>query len=427
MTQPRIAPLPLLATLAIAAAPPASWGQDRPLALKGATIETVGPAGRIETGVIVLRDGTIEAVGPVDQVEIPEDARVVDASGRTIMPGIVEPAYPYGGDVGSSSSGRRTVVINGRVIVLGGSSPTRSPSFTRVADGLDPFRTDFAPLLRSGLTLLNLIPADYGQAAVVRITPEDPEAMVVEEDGRLYVAVSNSTASLDVVRKGLEAANRPGGGNRSGAGSGSGSGRSGRGPSSSSSNSGASGSARELWKAVAEGKVPLIADAANAAAILYLLEALEEAKDVRLALIASGPDVCRTLDRLADRPKLTLLLRPAIDTEPDNRNLVNVPRLVHEEGIEFAFVQGSDRFGLLSTQDSPLFHVAYLVATGLPREKALAALTARPAELIGQGDALGSLEEGKSASLLVFDGDPLDPYSRLRTVIIAGRTVYETE
>jgi imidazolonepropionase-like amidohydrolase len=423
----------LAATVPLAAPPGAAWAQDRPLAIKGATIETVGKLGRIEAGVIVLRDGKIELVGPADEVEIPEDARVHDASGMTLMPGVVEPAYPFqvpGGS--SSSSGTRTIIIGGRVITLGGSAPTRPPTFTRVADSFDPFRADYDPLLRSGLTHLDLIPPDYGQAAVVRIIPDDPDAMVVEQDGRLYVSVSNSTASLDVVRKGLEATRRAASGGRErssgapdrGGTAGTGTVRPGGDPSTRSSSSDPS---RDLWRAVAEGKAPLLVDASNAAAILYLLDATEEFKDVKIALIASGADVYRTLDRLADREGLTLLLRPTIDTMPDNRDRINLPRIAHEAGLEIAFTQGGNRFGLLSAQDTPLFEIGYLVATGLPRDVALKALTALPADLIGQGDSLGRLEQGKSASLLVFDGDPLDPYSRLRTVIIAGRTVYEID
>ena len=423
MTPTRLLPL-LAATLALAAPAPGARGQDRPLALKGATIETVGEAGRIESGAIVLRDGKVERVGVLGEVEIPEDARVEDASGMTIMPGVVEPAYPFQVPGSPSTSGTRTIIIGGRVITLGGSSPTRSPTFTRVADSFDPFRADFDPLLRSGLTHLDLVPPDYGQTAVVRITPDDPDAMVVERDGRLYVSVSNSTASLDVVRKGLEATRRDASGGGRGGSPGDRSARPGGPPSSGPSSS---GSARDLWDAVAEGKAPLLADAGNAAAILYLLDALEDFEGVKVALIASGADVYRTLDRLSDRGGVTLLLRPTVDTMPDNRDRINLPRIAHEAGLDLAFTQGGNRFGLLESQDTPLFDVGYLIATGLPREVALEALTATPADLIGQGDALGRLERDKAASLLVFYGDPFDPYSRLRTVIIAGRTVYETD
>jgi Tol biopolymer transport system component len=46
--------------------------------------------GVIENGVIVIKDNRIVEVGPSGQVKVPPGARVIDASGKTIMPGIVD-------------------------------------------------------------------------------------------------------------------------------------------------------------------------------------------------------------------------------------------------------------------------------------------------------------------------------------------------
>lgn len=414
----RLAPL-LGAALMLVALPLPTQGQDRPLALKGATIETVGEAGRIESGVIVLHKGTIEAVGPLDEITIPEAAQVIDASGRTIMPGLVEPALSARGSLSGSSG---TVVIGNQVVIMSGSGSSRTPSFSRAADLFDPYRTNFDPLLRSGLTHLDLLPPDYGQTAVVRNVPDDPTAAILEREGRLMLSLSNSTPTLELLRKSLQEASRSKSSERGGSGrGGSDSGDSG------SQGSGASNPSRDLWRSVVEGKAPLIVDAGNAASILYLLDAIKPHEKVQIALIASGRDVMLTLDPLAERSSITLILRPTVDTLPQNRDRINVPRIVNERGIKFAFTQGFSRAALQSGQDTPLFDIGYLIATGLPRDEALKALTSRPAELIGMGDSLGRIEEGKSASLLMFDGDPFDPYSRLRTVILEGKTVYETD
>ncbi len=47
----------------------------------------------IEGGVVVVTDNRITAVGPADSVEIPEGARTIDVSGRTILPGFVDTHY----------------------------------------------------------------------------------------------------------------------------------------------------------------------------------------------------------------------------------------------------------------------------------------------------------------------------------------------
>ncbi|MBT8403456.1 MAG: PD40 domain-containing protein, partial [Gemmatimonadetes bacterium] len=55
--------------------------------------------GVIDAGTIVVEGNRIVAVGPTDQVSVPEDAHVVDASGKTLMPGIID-AHAHFGSAG---------------------------------------------------------------------------------------------------------------------------------------------------------------------------------------------------------------------------------------------------------------------------------------------------------------------------------------
>ena len=63
------------------------------------------------------------------------------------------------------------------------------------------------------------------------------------------------------------------------------------------------------------------------------------------------------------------------------------------------------------------------VAFGLPRDEALRALTINPAEIFGVADRIGSLEVGKIANLVVWDGDPLEIRSQVRHLFINGKPV----
>src|SRR5271168_2980894 len=63
--------------------------QDKPIALKGAKILTVSH-GVIDNGVIVMQGGKITAVGAASSVNIPSGAQVIDASGMTIYPGLID-------------------------------------------------------------------------------------------------------------------------------------------------------------------------------------------------------------------------------------------------------------------------------------------------------------------------------------------------
>jgi imidazolonepropionase-like amidohydrolase len=78
--------LPLLLILASASV----FGAEEPptTAIAGGTLLTVGPQGTIETGTLLIRGGKILALGK--DVVVPRGARVIDATGRYVMPGIID-------------------------------------------------------------------------------------------------------------------------------------------------------------------------------------------------------------------------------------------------------------------------------------------------------------------------------------------------
>jgi imidazolonepropionase-like amidohydrolase len=78
------APL-LAAPLLLAAALPAATAD---LAIVGGTVLTVGPQGTLEKGTVLVRDGKIAAVGR--DLLVPAGATVIDATGRYVMPGIID-------------------------------------------------------------------------------------------------------------------------------------------------------------------------------------------------------------------------------------------------------------------------------------------------------------------------------------------------
>ena len=58
------------------------------------------------------------------------------------------------------------------------------------------------------------------------------------------------------------------------------------------------------------------------------------------------------------------------------------------------------------------FHAGFAATYGMGREEALKAVTIVPAEIFGVAEQMGSLEEGKSATLFVSDGDPFETSTR---------------
>ena len=65
-------------------------------------------------------------------------------------------------------------------------------------------------------------------------------------------------------------------------------------------------------------------------------------------------------------------------------------------------------------------------ANGLPRDVALAAITATPADMFGLGATRGRIAQGQVADLVLWSGDPLEVTTIADQVWIAGRAVEMT-
>lgn len=408
----------LIPTLAVADEPP--------LAIRNATVETLGPAGRIEAATVLVRDGKIAAVGK--DVAIPDNATIIDAGGGTIMPGVIDPYFEVAVAAATADQGARTVVFGGRTInIPSGFGGRGAGGFTRVADNFYPYDTGFKALPRLGLTRLNLVTNSLGQAALVRVTPGQPERMMDKADGVAYATVTNSTESLDQIRNRLSGRGGAGGG-RPGGGA-------------ATPQAGV-----QLWAEVLEGKTPLVVEGANAATVVHLLKALEPHKNVKLVLFLAGDAIAETAPLLKER-NVRVIVRPQFELLPNTRDRFSAARLLHEAGIDFVFsltaqppaAPAAGGFGappptteeqptttprLRIDPDFPLFMVAMVVKAGLPRQVALEALAKKPAILLGIDKTHGTIEAGKAADFLLFTGDPLDSGSRLRHTFIDGRMVY---
>jgi len=106
--------------------------------------------------------------------------------------------------------------------------------------------------------------------------------------------------------------------------------------------------------------------------------------------------------------------------KPELRNLsLEAPRILYENGIEFAIM--SDHPVTL-TQHLPIV-AAMAVKNGLPQREALKAITINAARAAWIDDRVGSLEAGKDADIVLFDGDPLDIRTPIKAVFIDGKRV----
>ena len=126
-------------------------------------------------------------------------------------------------------------------------------------------------------------------------------------------------------------------------------------------------------------------------------------------VILGGTDAPKLAAALAERriPVIldTVLELPLREDDPYDAPFTKAAELV-KAGVVVAIGNGQTAMAAPTTRDLPN-HAAMAAAFGLDRLDALRAITLNPAKIYGVDARIGSLEEGKDASLAVFTGDPL--------------------
>lgn len=179
--------------------------------------------------------------------------------------------------------------------------------------------------------------------------------------------------------------------------------------------------AYEAMLPVLDGRIPVVVHADEVRQIRSALDwAAEEA--VRLVL-AGNEDIGRVAETLKAReiPVIVtgILDLPRREDEPYDAPFT-LPARLRDAGVRFAIASSGGGFSASAVRNLP-YHAAMAAAFGLTPEEALLAVTRSPAEILGVGDHLGSIESGKSASLILTDGDPLEIRTRVLRAWIDGR------
>ncbi|KEO73962.1 amidohydrolase family protein [Anditalea andensis] len=171
-----------------------------------------------------------------------------------------------------------------------------------------------------------------------------------------------------------------------------------------------------LSKAVS-GELPLLIEVNAAKDITNTLEWLADKPNVR-AILTGVAEGWRVADKIAAAgiPVITgpMLSIPTRESDRYDAAYTNPGKLL-AAGVKVGLRTNDTE----NVRNLP-FNAGFAAAYGMGKDEALKAVTLVPAEIFGVADRLGSIEQGKSATLFVSDGDPFETKTQILHVFIDG-------
>ncbi|MFW5986109.1 MAG: amidohydrolase [Halanaerobiales bacterium] len=168
-------------------------------------------------------------------------------------------------------------------------------------------------------------------------------------------------------------------------------------------------------------EIPLKAHAHRADDILTILRIAREFEiDVTLEHCTEGHKVVSQIAEAGFPAIVGPTLTGKVKVELKNRSF-KTAGILAKAGVEVALMSDHP---VIPTYNLPLY-AALAVKAGMPEQDALRAITINPARILGVDDRIGSLEAGKDADLVIFDGNPLQINTGVETVIINGEIIEE--
>mgnify|MGYP000135579157 CR=1 FL=1 len=393
------------AAVAIAFATPAA---AETVAITGGKVVIGDGSDPIDGGTVVIRNGNVVAAGA--SVTVPAGARTVDANGKWVTPGIF---------AGFSRVG----LVEVGAVTSTNDTSARGSEFSAgldIAPSIDPFRSSVAVNRAAGVTRAVVAPSSSGeifagQGAIADLGADNnpvtkARAFQFVEFGATGARRSGGSRSANHLQFRAylrEAADH------------------------------AAGRAafddelmrKEDAKAlqpVLSGATRLLVHVEGANDILRLIELKRSYPKIKMVLVGASEGWRVASDiRKAGLP----VIASALNDLPEDFDRLsatqsNIGRM-KDAGVNVAIGMINDRDAhqlrytvqyagnLVSLNNVPR-------ATGLTWNEAFAAITSKPAEIMGMGARLGSLKPGRAGDVVIWDGDPLELSSAPTRVFIDG-------
>ncbi len=375
-----------------------------PTAIINATVYPVsGP--KIANGTVIFDNGVITGVGA--GLAPPSGATVIDAKGQQVTPGLIN---------SFSRVGILEIELEKSTNETEANSPLFSAAFD-VAPGVNPYANMIGITRKRGVTQAIAAP-DFGKTIFAGqgalLTLGDGAQFNVVPKVAMFMTVGETAKSLGggsrgavwtLIRQAFEDArfferNR----------------------SDFDENKARSTSLTrmdlEALLPVLNGKMPLVVDVHRASDIQNVLKMAAEYK--LKVIIVGAREGWKVAAEIANA-NIPVILDPTNNLpsgfEKLGSTLENAAKL-HAAGVKVAFAVMGDQ--LAYNARSLSYYAGLAAANGLPWDASLSAITKSPAEIWGIADKHGSLEAGKLADVVIWDGDPLEVTSAPTQVFIKG-------
>lgn len=393
-------------------------------AITNARIVTVSGAA-IERGTVVVRDGLIEAVGA--NLKAPADARIIDGSGLTVYPGLIDANTNLGLAAAAPTAPRGQ-----------GAQPTAPTSNSNYPSGLQPEEmaidelkageAQFETVRNAGFTTALVVSREglfNGQSALINLAGDSVAEMTIRPAVAEHFTFTtlrtgqyptSLMGTFSVFRQMLLDAQRlqilrqaydknPRGMKRPDA-----------------------DKSLEALLPILNRQMPIVF---NANTEIEIVRAVDLAKEFNLnAIISGGQEAWKVADRLKaanipvllslNFPKRTATASPDADAEAMSllRLRAETPKTaakLAQSGVRFAFQSG----GMTNINDFTT-NANRAVENGLSSSQAVRAMTLSAAEIFGVDNRLGTVETGKIANLTVSRGDILSKDKTITHVVVDG-------
>lgn len=417
-----------------------SHGQAEVVVFRGARIHTAaGPV--IENGAIVIADGRILDIGPTSGITVPVDSKLIDVSGKVLIPGLVDSHSHLGvysrPGVPANSDGNETT------------DPVTS--VVRALDSLNPFDPGIRMANAGGITTANIMPGSAnvigGQTIYIKLRGYSPEQMWFESPH---------------VLGGLKMAN-------------------GENPKKAHGSKGKAPSTRMKTAALQR------AEFIKAQEYLNKWDRFRQ-KQTEFETKKSEPQKSAApKDDPPIPPERNIALEPLVEVLQKRRtvhfhshradDILTVLRLRREFGFDLVIQHGTESYKILDeiakagvpvsltipdspggkaevvgfieecaseltkvgikvhvNTDDPVTESRFLLRTaavtirgGLSPDEALKTITINPAQALKLDERVGSLEKGKDADFAILSGEPFSVYSRVLETYIDGKRVFSLD